>query len=517
MTASAAAAALAPHRIVMMVIFTGAVLAGWAILPGSNERVAMLESDGHSREALAILEAEYAKGDRSYRTLYQMQSLYESEGNVAKARETLEAMVEQRPRDAALRGRLATFYKNTQNRPAYIEALKTQVDLKYSEGSCRELIAALRSNGDYAGEQTALQQCRQRGYRRPEDLTRLAELVAADGDGGQAAAILRSIDDLKRLKSVEDRYRLLTLLLEADQPKEAERRALRWTRASKDDTLSLGLIDIMARSKHPETAVAVAKDAGAPGDSISLTVAERLIEQAQRGPAQLYLNGWLDRAAMRDESVAIRFIDAALGADDPLVALKGARKFGLDRLNAPLLQRLAAALSNGGFPIDATEVGRIAGQQPGAEKDLAGAGQNAGEGAVTSNPPEVSAAVASQSPAALGGGHASDPLDGWRRSLWLRMAEDAARRAQALGLNGSPSPPIVPSAGARPGGGHGDARTDHAGASGKASKKSVRILQRTKRIRSLRHKGHTSREAGRQSPATNSPSFFMPTPKKGQH
>ena len=501
MIAKGTIGALAPHRIVMAAVFGGALLAGIAILPGANERVAMLERDGHSREALSILESEYANGDRRYRTLYQMQALYESEGNVTKARELLEAMAEANPRDFAIQSRLVQFYKSAQDQKAYVQALKAQIDLKYSEAACRELIALDRLAGDYKSEQSALQQCRQRGYRRPDDLSRLAELVATDGDSTQAVAILRSVDDLKRLKTVRERYQLLSLLLEQDQPKEAERRAVRWIKGTKDDALAVGLIDTLAHSKFPASAMEVAKDAGAPGDSISLTVAERLVEQSQMVPAQLYLKGWLDKAQLNQETVAIRFAEAALAAGDPVTALKGAKKFGLQKFGTPLLERLAGDLSNAGLLGDAEQVQKAAGIVPVVRvigTDGAASGQSgtaavrddqAKSGAGFTRPPGIPIALA------------SDPLEPWRRTLWLKMSDDALRRGQALGL-APPGPaitiePIAP--------GRGSSRIEprvenRPGVSARLLKKADRVLQRTKKIKSLRHKSRGGRENAKSAP-----------------
>ena len=515
MNASPGLAALAPHRIVMAVIFGGALLAGIAILPGANERVAMLERDGHSREALAILEAEYASGDRRYRTLYQMQALYESEGNVEKARQLLEAMAAENPRDASVRNRLVQFYRTAQDQPAYIAALKTLIDLKYSEGACRELIARERTAGDYKAEQSVLQQCRQRGYRRTDDLARLAELAATDGDTAQAAAILRSIDDIKRLKTARERYQLLILLLEQDQPKEAERRAVRWIRASKDDSLAVGLIDTLAHSKFPDSAMEVAKDAGAPGDSISLTVAERLIERSQMVPAQLYLNGWLEKAKSIQEPVAIRFIEAALAAGDPATGLKGARKFGLGRINEALLTRLAGDLSNAGFQSDAEQVSKVAGFSPAVPRSGGGNGAPVpGAGPA----PETAAKPGEGAGAGAGGGQRrtvpvaaptqQDPLETWRRSLWSKMSDDALRRGQALGL-APPQPTVtIESFGASRGRGRFEARTEaRPSDSAWPLKKTNRVLQRTKRIKSLHHRprGSKSQPTGLQPIPAPSP------------
>ncbi len=483
-----------PHRLILGAIFAGAIAAGWVMLPGQNERVAMLERDGHSREALAILESQFEAGDRRYSTLYQMQALYESEGNVAKARDVLQTMAGQRPRDAGLKRKLAQFYKATQDDAAYHDALRAQIELRYSEQACRDLIAALRLQGDYAAEQAALQRCRQKGYRRAEDLSRLAELVAVDGDAVQATTLLRSIDDLKRLRTSQERYQFLTLLLEQDQPKEAERRALRWIRSAKDDQLAVGMIDILARSKFPASAIEVAKDAGEPGDPISLTVAERLIEQAQLGPARLYLNGWLDKSQIGDVSTALRFVDAALAVQDAAAALEGARKFGLDRMPAPVLAALAAALDSGGMTADASDVRGAMARRP--EAGVPGPLPATAPLADTADPsrlppaPAAKAAWAGLEKPAARRTVLPDPLEPWRKSLLTKMTDDALRRVQARTF-GPPSPAVAAPRRARQASSYARGRGPRVEtkiSSAKLLKKTEKVLQRTKINRDLKLK-----------------------------
>lgn len=481
MIAEAKLAGLRSYRIVLAAIFAAAIAVGWFILPGQNERVAMLERDGHSHEALSILEKLFGSGDRRYNTLLQMQQLYEQEGNIPKARQFLEDMVAERPRDPVLRKRLAHFYRDTHDEGAYLTALRAQIDVRYSEVACRELVAAFRLKGDFSEEQAALQTCRQKGYRRPDDLSRLADLLAASGDSSQAATILRSIDDLRRLSGARERYQLLTLLLESEQPKEAERRCLRWIKSSKDDSFAVGLIEIMARSKYPESAIEVAKDAGVQGDSISLTVAERLVEQSQINPARLYLRGWLEKSQSNDEATLLRFIDAARAASDPVTALAGARKFGLDKLPPVARARLVQDLENAGHGTAAAEV-RSAGPLPALpaiEAPVPELNADDEPASVAVLPQQLSPVLVETGPRSGGrtsdrenasrDGSSKDSLEGWRKSLLSKMSDDAARRLQAS-LYGPPAPQWL----------------NNRNSSLKLFKKTSRILQRAKSNRLLK-------------------------------
>lgn len=496
--------AIKPYHAIMAAIFALALVAGWGMLPGDNERIAMLERDGHSRDALTILEGAYQGGDKRYRTLHQMVGLYENEGNVARARELLEEMTVQRPRDAALRKRLAQFYRDTQNSERRVAALGSEIEIRYSEGTCRELIASHRLQGDYDAEKAAIVTCRQKGYRRPDDLARLAELLAVEGDSAQAAAILRSIDDVKRLKEPGERFQLLAFLLEQEQPKEAERRALRWIKATKDDAFAVGIIDAFARSKYPSSALSLAKESGEAGDSIALTIAERLLEQSQSSAAQLYLRGWLENASLKEEGTAVRFIFAAIEAQDPKTALAGAQKFGLKALPAEPLLKLVQALNSAGYKAEARQVRDVANAIAEPEADTSSSASREKKTEPSSEAGAPGAGRSRQIRFELPRASSADPLEPWRKSLLAKVSDDADRQAAALGLKVvRPRVPMVR-----------DARPH---ANTKVLRKTSRVLQRTKSLRSLRQKQKLAREAAREkakatrsaAPASNT----APAPK----
>ncbi len=296
-----------PQIVAMSAVFLAAVVAGWLLLPGEAERIAMLERDGKDREALTILEQQFAAGDRRQRTVYQLQRLYEMLGDLPKARAMLEQLGEARPRDATVQRQLAGFYRQTEDNGAYMRSLERQIDLKYSEPACRELIGMLRLAGDYAKEQATIVKCRQKGYRRTEDIVRLGQLLATDGDVQQASQLLRSVDDLKRLKSDRERLQLFAILLEAEQPREAVRRAARWAKGAKEDSLALTLIEMLVRGERQDLAVELARDVSVPGDSVSLAVAEIMLDKSQIEAAQSYLRGWMGRAKLSDPAIVSRF------------------------------------------------------------------------------------------------------------------------------------------------------------------------------------------------------------------
>jgi hypothetical protein len=404
------------HALVMGLLFTAALGVGYVLLPGDSERIAMLERDGKTREALDILEGQFAAGDRRQRTLYQLQSLYETAGDLPRTRKTLELLVAVRPRDSALQRQLGTFYKQTQDEPAYVRSLIQQIDLRYSEAACRELIGLLRRSGQSSEEQASLQKCRQKGYRKTEDMVRLASLLAADSDLVQASVLLRGVDDLRRLKSDKERQQLFTILLENDQPKEAQRRAVRWVKGSKDDTLALQLIgQLVADNKH-DLAIELARETSVPGDSVFLSVAEVMVERAQLVAAQAILRGWLDKATALEPPVLSRFIVTALDAGAPDLALTAAQRIGLQRLQPETVALLARGLDAAGRRVDGDTLRASLKRDPGDPLLQPGASVGVGKGL-----------------GRFAWGQRTANLDAWRTALWGRLVEENTVKPVAVG------------------------------------------------------------------------------------
>lgn len=339
-----AGAGVRAHAFVMALLFTCALAVGYLLLPGDVERIAMLERDGKTAEARQFLEQRFRAGDTRQRTLFQLAALYEQAGDLKNARLTLEALAAQRPRDYTTQRQLSQFYHLTHAEQDYIGSLVKLIDLRYTEPVCRELIGLLRRAGRWDEEQAALQKCRLKGYRRPDEMVRLASLIAADGEIREAALLLRQVDDLRRLKAPRERQQLFDLLIEAEQPVEAQRRASRWLRGVRDDTLALSLIGTLMGINRPDLAIELARETSVPGDPVFLAVGEVMVERGQLTAAAAMLRGWLDKASAMTPEVTDRFVGAALGAGDVDIAYAGAQKAGFDRLSVETAGNLTQAL-----------------------------------------------------------------------------------------------------------------------------------------------------------------------------
>lgn len=407
---------LRSHTVVMGTIFAAAIGVGVLLLPGINERIAMLEQDGHKLQAMAMLERSFDGGDRSQRTLFQLYRLYESAGEIKKAGRVLEMLAEQRPKDPQIQRQLAQFYKQTQNEAGYISALEHQLGVRYSEPACKELIGLFRGKGDFASEQRMINRCRGLGYRRTDDIIRLAYMVAADGRLAEAATLLRSVDERRRLRIEQDRRLFFAALIEDGRTEEAQRRALRWLKGTKDTGFALELINSLVDDKKYDLAISLAREIGSPGDPISLSVAELMLDLDQEVAARTYLRGWLAASRLADVDLAHRFIGAALDADDPELAYRGSQKVGLGKLGQRELAALAEALSALNLRPQFEEVRKAITIETIRENPLLAAAIEFERGAT-----EPARQLLSQVQV--------DGLDEWRLALWARLMETTGRRA----------------------------------------------------------------------------------------
>lgn len=409
-------AGMRPHALVMTSIFAAALFVGYLLLPGLNERIAMLEQDGHKLQAKELLEKRFTEGDRSQRTLFQLYRLYETAGEIAKAGRALEMLAELRPKDPQIQRQLAYFYKQTQNEDGYIRALEQQISVRYSEPACKELIGLRRGKGQFDAEQRAINQCRNLGYRRTDDIIRLAYLVAADGRLVDAASLLRSVDDRRRLRTEQDRRLFFASLIEEGRTDEALKRALRWFKGTKDATFALELIGSLVEARKHEMAIALAREVGVPGDAVSLSVAELMLDLDQDIAARTYLRGWIEASRLNDIDLANRFINAALDADDPELAFRGGKKIGLDKLGQAELVALAEALSAVSNRQLFEDVRRHIRTETIRDNPLLAAAIEFDRGAT-----EPARQLLSQVQI--------DGLDEWRLALWARLMETTGRRA----------------------------------------------------------------------------------------
>lgn len=345
------------HAVIISLMCVISLVVAWFLLPSDETRIAALERDGKIGRAREMLQEKFAQGDRSPRTLFQLHRIHEHYGDLDNAGQVLELLAKSRPKDLKVQRQLLRHYKLVQDEPNYIALLRAQLALRHSDFACRELIGIHRRNDDLDAETQAIRECRAKGYRREDDLSRLAVISAASGDLVEAARILQSVDDRRWLKNISERILLFSALIEAGQANEAYRRGLRWLKGQPDDELALGLISLFVEAKQNALGIELAKAVGKPGNPVSLSIAEIMVDQVQYPAARAFLAGWLEKAEQMDTETATRFLNASVDSGDPLLALKGAERHGIDKFAQADLVGLAEALVLGAHTAPFNNVG----------------------------------------------------------------------------------------------------------------------------------------------------------------
>ena len=345
-----------PYTLVLALIFAGALVVAWAVLPGEDERIEALERDGQTSRAFTLLQARFDRGDRRQRTLVSLRRFYDYYGDSEKSQQVLELLAQLRPRDLFIQRQLAQLYRVGEDLPGQIRALKAQLVIRYSEPVCQRLVGLEHLSSDYAAEYATLIDCHARGYRRPDGLVRLASLYAVDGKLDRTAEILGAVDDRRWLRGSHERLMLFDALISTNLPKDALRRGIRWYKGQPDQDLALEMISRLVAAEHNDLGLQMARQVGTPGDPVTLAAGEILVDQVQYEAARAFLSGWLAQSPAMSTETAVRFVAAAVDADDPALALQCAEKHGLDRFRSSDLVALAEALLAAGLTGDFDKV-----------------------------------------------------------------------------------------------------------------------------------------------------------------
>ena len=85
-----------------------------------------------------------------------------------------------------------------------------------------------------------------------------------------------------------------------------------------------------------------------PGDAVFLSIGELMADREQTVAAQSILRGWLDKAANLDREVTGRFVNAAVTAGNPELALAGVQKAGVANLPPEAASALIRSLEQAG-------------------------------------------------------------------------------------------------------------------------------------------------------------------------
>jgi hypothetical protein len=312
------------HKILIGFLVGVVPLASYLLLPGFDERLAMLMRAGHEREAAAELEREITSGDKRPSILAALGRAYNAEvsGKLGRAIEIMETYVSHTPRDPEGFRVLAGLYAAANRPHAMVTAQALLVAVSPARADVARLLGLYRLYGRFDEERKLLLEMQNQPALESADLLRLGELLAAKGERAAAVDVLTRADDMLGPDEEQTRVLLFELLASSGRSSEAARRAKRWLTNWHKPWLAARFVRRLARGSPDQDLDSLAAVAVALHPETKLYLAQILIENGRRASANRLLS--LDQFQARietgpapaKEDIAA-FLDAVRFVDDP--------------------------------------------------------------------------------------------------------------------------------------------------------------------------------------------------------
>lgn len=296
-----------PIRFLVTVSVLIAVIAV-AMVPRSNEWLAVLRDEDKPAQIIALLEPRLAQGENDPAILAAAGHAYAAVGDDARAAGLMERYITIRPSDAAAYGLLADIYGNQHATTSQIAMLQRSIALN-PQLSRIAALADLYRQGARTGDELDLLSSSQTQLTIESGLVlRLAQLRADNGDReGAVQALLR--DDVtstaKPASNQNERLLLVELLAETGRGAEATRLGKQWILQWRQSWLAGRLLHTIAPHLPPSEASDLADAVVEVHPDIRLFLVQDLA-RADAKPAAIHLlETWImANASPRADEVA---------------------------------------------------------------------------------------------------------------------------------------------------------------------------------------------------------------------
>jgi tetratricopeptide (TPR) repeat protein len=292
------------------------LIATYLLLPGADERVAMLIREGQHAEAIAQLERQLTAGDKRPTTLALLARAYRASGKFDRAIELMEKYITLRPDDPEAFATLGRLYTVQERPEAAMAALARLVALAPTQGNISRLAGLYRIHGRFDDEIALLERMRGRADLSVDDLLRMGEFLSAKGETASATAALVSAD--AKLPSDQERGRVLLfdLLVSAGRPHEAAERARNWLIAWRKPWIAVRLVRNLARTSPGPDLDRLAEVAVRLHPETTFYLAKAIAEDGAKSSAERLLRGWLSARPAPSVDDLAGFLAAARAIGD---------------------------------------------------------------------------------------------------------------------------------------------------------------------------------------------------------
>lgn len=357
------------HYIFLGLVMAGGLAGSLLLIPGESE-LSLMYFRGHQFEdARRLYEKRLARGDRSPDAVIPLAELYVQAGEVSRAVDVLRQVRGPAGRSLELFERVAAFQKYGQQLDEFLLTLEAINRLQASEERLRELAGQYRYREQTARLIPALEALLARYRGIPAEHLELANLLAAAGRFGPAAAALTRFEARFPRDVTPDTVEfLVSALLDAGQPARAFERA---ERGGGDPGRAARLAFLLRSKGQGALAERLIASFTETLDREPSLLAEWLQQQMAAGRRDRAFEKLerLHRLNRLPEDLVEPLIDLALGRQEVGLAIALAEQRGVGALNGALLGVLLERAMEAGqqafaYRVEAAEGDRLVRNRP---------------------------------------------------------------------------------------------------------------------------------------------------------
>jgi tetratricopeptide (TPR) repeat protein len=280
----------------MLLVVGLVIVAGYALAPRYNERLAMLADAHGPAELIGLLEQRRTGGDQDPTLLASLSRAYEAAGNYQQAADDLERYGRLRPGGIQILTKLAELYEKAGNEPKRMATLEALVAMAPALPSAAALSEIYFRNGRVDDARTLLSRFLKELTVENGLLLRLAEFDVAAGAKDEAVAVLkRSGSGLRwwrRSNDDRERFLLAELLLQTGRGAETVSLGKRWVEEWPDAWRAGKLLRMVAADARVTDAAVLADAVVAAHPETRLYLAHELFAMGARPLSRRLLVTW---------------------------------------------------------------------------------------------------------------------------------------------------------------------------------------------------------------------------------
>ncbi len=353
------------HYLIVALVVCAGIALSVILIPSEGEIALIRFKDKDFESARTAYERRVNENGLSSELVVPLTQLYLQYGDVAQAIAVMESYLKKHPEDTVAKERLGRFYQYAQRPYEYRLNLEELAIQNPSETNLRELSDLFNFQSQFDKQIATLQKLVDLYPEKHTDFLDLANLQAAEGRFGDAAATLRNFEAIHPQRITPDTVQfMMSLQLDSGQTRAAASRASSWLGQHPSADVAARLAGVLHFKGRPAEALAVLMPFEGYADKSPAVLSELIqlqIETGARDEALSRLERLYGEKRLPDQLFE-SYIDLLLTTEQTPTAIAVAESYDLTLLPDWLLANLAESALAGGQADFATRIVKSTGE-----------------------------------------------------------------------------------------------------------------------------------------------------------